>query len=197
MNSILKFVITTLLGASLLCLFSHPAFNKEQSSQPGKISFVVSAPAKQIIGESTTLSIAFRPADNKISVSVPVKSFRFTNNFVSDSLNKIISERFNNHYMESDSYPTVSYEGRIINRDEIDFNQDGQYPVKTKGVLHLHGTAKEVMAEGIVTVKNKRVQLDARLIVKPAEYGIRIPPYIGNIYFREVLIQLNGPIGYK
>lgn len=159
-------------------------------SNNAKISFTVSAPAKNIIGNSEAVHIMIDPRTAELQVEVAVSSFEFSNNYIADTLNTVIRQRFNSYYMESDRYPDVRYVGKISGNRT--YKKDGKYPVHTEGKLRMHGREQEAAASGWITVKGKNVAVEATLTVQPASYGIRIPPYIGNMYFREIVISLKG-----
>lgn len=170
----------------LSCLLSLPVKGQNIKTTTGNISFSVSAPAKTIKGESKTASVVINLKSGAVSVTVPVKSFAFSNNFVSDTLNTLIRERFNHYYLESDRFPDIGFQGKIT------------LPGKTKtteqlvfnGKLTLHGVTRDVEGTAVFTISNGRYAVKALLKVIPAEYNIRIPPYIGYMYFKEVNIEL-------
>jgi polyisoprenoid-binding protein YceI len=176
--------------------FLLPATSKATaySTKSAKSTFSVSAPAKTIFGESGTVSIQLDKETGTVRVKVPIKSFGFTNNFILDTMNNLIYSRFNEYYMESGQYPEVVYNAQITNRESINFEKDGVYPIQTKGTLRLHGVEKEITSDGTLTVENKQVTVAAKLVVLPKEFGIRIPFYIGDMYFREVFINVHGTL---
>ena len=150
------------------------------------ISFSVSAPAKTIRAESKTASVTINRKSGAVSVAVPLKSFDFYNNFVSDTLNAVIRERFNNYYMESDRFPEVNFQGNI----DLTRKTKGAQQFTFNGKLTLHGVTRDVAGPVVITVQKERYTINASLKVIPAEYDIHIPPYIGYMYFKEVNIQL-------
>jgi len=50
-------------------------------------------------------------------------------------------EHFNENYLESDKYPEASFKGKII--EDIDLDKDGEYEVRAKGELTIHGIMQE------------------------------------------------------
>lgn len=163
----------------------------------GSGAFSVAAPAKTINADSRQVSIEIDKGKASLRLSVPVASFEFSNNFVSDSMNTVIHERFNSYYMESDKYPDVTYEATIDNNSNINYEKDGSYPIRTRGKLRIHGVEQEMLAEGMVQVSGGEVSVAAKIKVLPADYKIRIPSYIGNMYFREVLIESKATLKRK
>lgn len=131
---------------------------------------------------------------NKVTVDVPVNSFMFNNNFTLDSINAIIKKRFNEYYMQSDIYPNINYKGTILNVNEITLQHNGNYTAHTKGILTIHGVSREVVTDVILTIKNNNVTVTSQITIIPTLYGIRIPSYIGEMYFHKVRIIVNGSL---
>lgn len=155
----------------------------------GTGSFSVSAPAKTIQAETQQVQLELDGKTGRLFLKVPVNSFRFQNNFISDSMNAVIYERFNTHYMQSGRFPYVTYNARILNTSEIDLGSDGDYPLEISGTLEIHGTQKQVRTLGQITVNKGRITVKAHLTIKPEDYNIPIPEYIGSMYFKEVHIE--------
>lgn len=176
---------------------NNSTYAQVYATNTGAGEFSVSAPAKTINAKSQQVSMEIDHNKAKLHLTVPVASFQFTNNFVSDSLNDVIYERFKSYYMESDKYPDVTYKATIINNSSINLEKDGTYPIQTKGTLRIHGVEQEVTAEGMVQVSGGKVNVAAKIVVLPAAYKIRIPSYIGNMYFREVFIESKASLKRK
>jgi len=176
-----------------IVLTSNPgARGQLYTTQSAAAFFTVSAPAKNIEGRSDSVSLQVDFGKKEVRLEVPVGSFGFRNNFVSDSLNAMIAHRFRNYYMEAGRFPLITYSGSVDYAGKINLAQNGRYPVQTEGVLTLHGVRKKIQASGYLIVTAGSVTLQAELMVKPSDYGIRIPPYIGDMYFKEVKIQLKA-----
>jgi len=191
------FIRVGLLMSISASIMWSPAQAQVYYTKEGTGAFSVSAPAKTINASSRYVSIELDKAEARLLLSVPVASFRFTNNFVSDSANQVIHKRFNSYYMESDKYADVTYMATIENATEINFEKDGNYPIRTSGMLRIHGVDRKVAAQGIVSVQGTEVTVAAKIMVQPLDYGIRIPAYIGNMYFKEVFIETKANLKRK
>ncbi len=187
-------IIYKFLLPAFLILFCYTVQADEYSAKSGQCSFSVNAPAKTIQGKSNDIQIQIDSRTGKVYLTVPIRSFLFSNNFVADSLNSIIYDRFNEYYMESQKFPGVTYDAKITNLNKISFTKNGTYPIKTLGTLNLHGVDQQVTAEGTVTVNEKGITVTTKITVLPQQYKIRLPPYIGNMYFKEVFIDLNAQL---
>ena len=60
--------------------------------------------------------------------------------------------------METDKYPNASFSGKII--EKIDFDSMGNYSIRAKGDLNIHG----VKQERIIKCKFTLVKIDLLLI---------------------------------
>ncbi len=169
-------------------------FGQQYHTENGTASFEVLAPAKTIKGISEAASIRIDLKQGTVALRVPVRSFRFYNNFVSDTLNAVICERFNTHYMESDRFPVILYTGDMNISDQAGGNHRAAAGFRTNGTLTLHGIVHTVSAEGTLDRSSGQAIIHADIVIKPADWGIRIPPYIGDMYFKEVRIDINGTL---
>ena len=62
-----------------------------------------------------------------------------------------MQQHFNEDYMESGKYPKSTFKGKITNINKVNFQKDGTYPVKLKGMLEIHGVKKEIETPGEVS----------------------------------------------
>ncbi len=186
-----KLLITAFTFFLLLSFTLHA---EHYEMKKGSGSFSVTAPAKTITGQSNEVKVSLDTETGRLNLEVPVKSFRFSNNFVSETMNDLIYDRFNQYYMESDLHPKVTYQAMITNKAALNFKQDGIYPIQTKGIVTIHGVQQEVTAAGSLIVKDGQLTVSAKMTVEPTRYKIHIPSYIGNMYFKEVIIDVSGAL---
>lgn len=184
--------IFILLAGALLYTVTAPG--QPYKARSAKAIFSVSAPAKEIKGANDSVMLQTDLRKGTFRLRMPLRTFGFSNNFVADSLNALIGQRFRSYYMEEPQYPFVTYEGKITNITAVKLNRNGRYPIQTSGTLTLHGISQPVNASGYITVSRKAIALDAQLTVIPSLFKIRIPPYIGTMYFKEVNVQLHADL---
>lgn len=183
-----------LLLLAFLLLPATSVSGQQYRTETGTAFFEVQAPAKTIKGISDEVSIRMDLKQGTVALRVPVQTFVFRNNFVADSLNSVIRNRFNSHYMESDRFPLIVYTGNFEQPFSSGKNKDAATVFHTKGTLKLHGMERQITAEGTIAVSPGQVTVHADIIIKPVDWGIHIPPYIGNMYFREVSIEISGTL---
>jgi hypothetical protein len=183
-----------LLILAFLLLPAVRVFGQQYDTETGTSSFEVQAPAKTIKGVSDAVSIRIDLKQGTVALRVPVQTFVFRNNFVADSLNSVIRNRFNSYYMESNRFPAVVYTGNIKQQLSARKSNSTATFFHTTGILKLHGVARQITAEGTLAVSSGQAIVHADIIVKPVDWGIHIPSYIGDMYFREVKIEIDGTL---
>lgn len=187
-----SFIKTSIVAALLYSGLPNAASAEIYRTEKGTGSFSVSAPAKTITATTDRLELEIDDQAGRLRLKVPVNSFAFSNNYLSDSMNAVIFHRFNAHYMESERFPYVIYNAEITNAGTINLKKDGDYPIQASGTLEIHGVKKTVHTQGQIRVHAGRVSVQAAIIIKPQDYNIPIPEYIGSMYFNEVHIESNA-----
>ena len=185
---------TSLLFLAILLFPVTYAAAQQYRTETAASFFQVQAPAKMIKGVSETVTVNLDLKQGTVAVKVPVKTFRFENNFVSDSLNHVIRDRFNAYYMESDRFPLITYTGKLQKTGTQDLDKKSSMQFRTEGMLVLHGIERQVTATGSMSLISGEAIVHADITIQPAAWGIRIPSYIGDLYFREVKIEITGTL---
>lgn len=156
-----------------------------------RFHFSVIAPAKEIIGNySTAKNLIQIDKNGRVQAQVHVDSFEFSNNFVTEEMNQKIQERFQRHYMESSTYPFISFKGEINKFSDIDFKSHSRVPLEVKGSLTIHGVTQEIFFTAYLEMIDSVKKISATISVIPQEYKIPIPPHIGSMDFKKVNITI-------
>lgn len=111
----------------------------------GEISFTSEAPLEVIKAQSKELKGPFDADKKTFAFTVPVKSFEGFNS-------PLQREHFNENYMESTQYDKATFNGKII--EQIDFTKDGEYEVRAKGKLNVHGIEQERIIKATISTKD-------------------------------------------
>ena len=106
----------------------------------------------------------------EIVFAVLMKSFKFSK--------ALMEEHFNENYVESDKYPRSTFEGQIINLDEIQFDKAGTYEATIQGKLTIHGETKEIEEKGTITVANEGIVGNSKFKIDLYDYKIDIPKVV-------------------
>ena len=130
--------IILLAGISLYVNAQKGLFETKKSL----VSFVSDAPLELIKASSKELRGFLDPEKRTFAFIIPSKSFEGFNS-------PLQQVHFSENYIEASKYPEASFKGKII--EQVDLSTDGEYQVRAKGALNIHG----VEQERIIRVKIK------------------------------------------
>lgn len=172
----------SLLFLALICFCSGFRQSAIYQTTNGKISFKSEAPLELIRASSDQL-IGLIDVDKKIfSFSVPMRSFQGFNS-------PLQKEHFNENYVESDKYSQATFKGKII--EDQDFTIDGIYDVRAKGILTIHGIARERIIKSTITIKNKTIAVSSSFSVLLSDHDIPIPKVVYQKLANEIKVEVN------
>jgi hypothetical protein len=164
------------------------SFAKAQSiyqTVSGRISFSSEAPLELIRASSNELAGLLDNDKKTFSFKINIRSFQGFNS-------PLQREHFNENYMESDKFPQASFSGKII--EEIDLGKDGEYEVRAKGILTIHGVAQERIIKTNVSVKNKKITITGKFSVLLSDHNIPIPIVVYKKLANEIKVEINATL---
>jgi polyisoprenoid-binding protein YceI len=131
-----------------------------------KINFLSEAPLELIKASSEKLQGVI-DAEKRIFVfSIPIESFKGFNS-------PLQQEHFYENYLEAKTYPVSKFEGKII--EQIDFTQDGNYTIRAKGKLLIHGIEQERIIKVKLRVLKGIIYAESDFTVMLQDHNITIP----------------------
>ena len=148
----------------------------------GKISFSSEAPLELIRASSNELAGVLDNEKKTFSFKINIRSFQGFNS-------PLQREHFNENYMESDKYPQGSFNGKII--EDVDLTKDGEYEVRAKGTLNIHGVAQERIIKTNVSVKNNKITITGKFSVLLSDHNIPIPIIVYKKLANEIKVEIN------
>ena len=134
----------------------------------GEISFFSETPVEDIDATNKLVKALINTKNNEVVFITTIIGFHFKK--------PLMEEHFNENYMESDKYKAALFKG-VMNGD-VDYKKDGEYSVKAKGVLNIHGVDKEREIDGKIIVKGETIELNAEFDVKLADHDIEVPKLV-------------------
>lgn len=125
--------------------------------------------AEDISATNNTVTGIINAESGDIAISVPVQSFAFEK--------ALMQEHFNNsNFMDSKQFPKISLKGKISNLSAVNFTKDGTYEATVTGDLTIKGVTKPVTENAHVTVKDGKVSVQCKFVVKDiSSYGVGKP----------------------
>ena len=146
------------------------AFAQKYSSKTGKVAFEASVPLFEDVYAENNATTAILNADTgEIASLAMVKDFKFKTN--------LMQEHFNENYAESAKYPKSSFKGKIMNFNKADLSAKAKsYTIS--GTLNFHGVDKPVQSSASVYLKDDKVFIQGKFIVRPADFKVKIPKMV-------------------
>lgn len=151
----------------MLAYFSINLYAQKYKSKTSEVHFYSYAPIEDIEADNKGGKSAFDQSSGEIVFSVPIKSFIFEKS--------LMQEHFNENYMESNKYPTATFEGFISGYDpDIETMQKSD----AKGIMKIHGIENRVEYTGEMQFSEKSIRIKTKFQVKLKDYKIKIPKVV-------------------
>jgi hypothetical protein len=147
----------------------------------GEISFLSDAPLELIKAKNGSLSGVLNITDRSFSFQVPTKAFEGFNS----TLQKV---HFNENYMETELFPYSTFKGKII--EEVDLSVPGQYKIRAKGKLVIHGVEIDRIVRCDLTVMTDKMDVNADFTILIADHNISIPSILNQKIAAEIKVNV-------
>ncbi len=149
----------------------------------GSISFFSKSALQDIEAGNNQVISVLNIQNGQIEFSLLNNAFHFPKDKM--------EEDFNENYIESDKYPRSSFKGTLINITKVDFTKDGSYPVMVKGDLTIHGTTKNITANGAIIISKGIISAHSSFTLLVNDYGIKVPTIVSNKIAERIEIRVN------
>ncbi|HRY97708.1 MAG TPA: YceI family protein [Bacteroidales bacterium] len=172
-----------LLISSMALFAVLPLSAQKYVAKNGHIRFFSETPAENIEAHNRQVNAALDLSNGALVFKVLIKSFEFEK--------ALMQEHFNENYMESDQFPNATFNGKLS--DPLAFSKASKGPVKVtlEGDLTIHGVTRKVKETATLEWKGEDVSGQAKFIVKPADYNIRIPAAVANNIAKEIEVSVD------
>ncbi len=141
------------------------AFGQKYKTTTGSIGFYSKATLEDIEAKNNQVTGLLDASNGNLAYIVVIKSFEFDKS--------LMQTHFNDNYMQSETYPKSTFDGKITNNSSVKYGTNGTYDVQVSGKLTIHGVAKEVTASGTVAVNGSTITLKSSFKIKLEDYGIK------------------------
>lgn len=152
-------------------------------TQSGQINFRSDAPLELIEASSDKLRGAIDTEANTFAFSVEIASFEGFNS-------PLQQVHFNENYLETKRFPTATFSGKII--EKVDLTQPGEYVLRAKGKLTVHGVTRERIIKSTVRVVGKQLHLHSDFTVLLEEHDVSIPKIVHQKIAEEIAVQIKA-----
>ena len=130
------------------------------------------------INKNTTSIIDFKTGN--VAAVIIINQFEFRL--------RLMQEHFNENYLESNIYPRSTFEGKIINFNDITENFKNY---QITGNLTIKGVTKEINTTALIRKEKNKVELMSNFSVMLSDFGVKIPKIVFKKIDEEVKINLN------
>lgn len=158
-------------------------FSQKYLTKNGHLKFYSETPIETIEAHNRQVNSAFDIATGDFVFKVLMKSFEFEK--------ALMQEHFNENYVESDKFPNATFKGQVLNVKDYDFTSDNTFEVVVEGDLTMHGVTNKVSEKGTFTVKGGLINGASSFIVKPDDYGIKIPNTVVDNIAEEIEVTVD------
>ena len=131
----------------------------------GNASFYSEAPIENIQAHNKSATCVLDSKTGEIQFSLLMKGFEFRK--------ALMQEHFNEDYMDSDKFPRSEFKGQIVNNKDVNYSKNGDYTVKVKGNLVIHGVTKEIETDGKVTVSDNKILIGSEFSIELPDYDVK------------------------
>jgi polyisoprenoid-binding protein YceI len=159
------FFVSMLIFMLLPTAFSQQIY----LTKSGTASFVSDAPLEVIRASTNELQGAINLDDRTFAFVIDNKSFKGFNS-------PLQQEHFYENYMQVQDYPTSSFNGKII--EKIDLNSNAEQEVRAKGILNIHGVEQERIIKGTIQKSGDQFIIKADFTVPLEDHNIKIPKVV-------------------
>lgn len=179
---------TGLLLAFLFCLTGSLHGQRKFTMTQAEMNFTSDAELEVIRASSRKVQGLIDPATNQFAFTVEIKSFQGFNSALQ-------REHFNEKYMETEKYPRARFAGKIV--EPVDLAVDGQYDVRVKGELDIHGMKQTRIIKTSVTVRGGMIQIESRFFVPLADHNISIPSIVSQKIASEIEVEFRATMSLQ
>ncbi len=174
------------LALAAVPLLLVTAYAQKFMTRDARISFLSEAPLEKIEAVNKSGSAVLDAETGRMEWKVLIKNFVFEK--------KLMQEHFNENYMESDKYPNATFKGEIVNIKDVNLSKDGEYNVRAKGKMTIHGVERDIEAPGKITVAGGKLNVTSDFKVACADYNINIPSVVRDNIAKEVAVRIEATL---
>jgi len=169
---------------SLLVIIVLQAIGQDKYiTKDGYIRFYSHTIIEDITAENNEVAGIIDVINSDVLINVRMTAFRFKK--------KLMEEHFNENYVESEKYPKAVFKGKIVNNQDVDYKREGIYKVIVKGEMTIRGVSNEVETDGTIEITSGGLVAKTEFILKPEDYGIKIPRIVRKNIAEEMEITVD------
>lgn len=177
----MRFLIVAICSIATLSGFAQQRYKLAE----GSVYFKSDAPLELIEAESGEIKGIIDVDKRTFAFTIPMNSFKGFNSALQ-------REHFNENYLESVKFPNATFSGKII--EQTDLTKDGEYIVRAKGKLSIHGIEQERIIKSTVVVSDGKMKVTSRFTVLLKEHEIDIPRIVFQKIAEEIEVKITATL---
>jgi polyisoprenoid-binding protein YceI len=135
--------------------------------------------------ENKTVIAAIDTKTGTVAFEAAVKNFTFGNPRMQAHFN-------GSEWLNSDTYPSITFTGKIEKMKDVNFTKDGEYKVKVSGILKVKDISQEQKVDGLVIVTGGKISVSTLFSVKLEDYKISGQPVDAGKVAKEPRVTVNA-----
>jgi hypothetical protein len=167
-----------LLIISLACV--QPLLAQKYTAEKGQISFFSDAAIEDIEAVNSIVGSLFNTTTGDLVYIMKIRDFMFNKS--------LMREHFNEKYMESEKFPKATFQGKVTGFQP---NTPGVQKVRATGKLSIHGVTRDIEVPGTAELKDGKILLKSKFMVKLQDYNIKIPTLVWQNIAEEVEVRID------
>ena len=152
--------------------------NNRAIARQGQVSFFSYTSVENIEASNNQVLSIIDQQNGKVAVRVLLRAFVFKK--------ALMEEHFNESYVESDIYPELIFDGKLIDYDASKFGDSPQF---IKGIMDFHGVKKEIEIKANVAVTNRKIVLSGDFEVAIDDFKIKVPALLVPNISKEIQVK--------
>ncbi len=172
-----------LLIISGLCSGFLASAQENYEMKQGLIRFYSEAPQELIRASSKQLK-------GILDIKKKLFAFKVSNVSFAGFNSPLQQEHFNENYMETELYPESGFKGKII--EDVDLSKDGDYKVRAKGKLIIHGVEHERIIDVDIKSRDGKMVVHAEFLVSLGDHNIKIPKVVYDKLAPDIHVSVSG-----
>ncbi len=149
------------------------------------VDFFSSTPAEDISAVTEQASAVMDLATQSIAFQVPIISFHFEK--------ALMEEHFNENYLESEKYPSATFQGKLSGLDP-NAAVGASQPVTATGTFTVHGVSVEREVAGTAVRTGSGWKLEAQFEVPTEDHAIPIPKLVRSKIAESISVTLRAEL---
>jgi len=180
--------IKNILFTFLVFLSLQLVAQEKYVTKSGSLTFESSVASFEKVAAINNKVSAILKDDGNIAALVLIKGFRFKI--------ALMEEHFNENFIESNSYPTAKFSGKILNFSINDLSQENK-KFSMEGKLTLREITKKIKATAHVKKTDNRIYIHANFKLSPKDFDIKIPAVVRKKIAKEVAVSVDFELKKK